>query len=141
MIEYLAAEKDSTKYKWQTRPTVYLCPSDIRPYSNYGQGGVSYGMNSLFGSEYNPFPAKREQVKVNRIKQPSQLTVGVETDYMSVTNPQTTVGLYTLNPTSYSFGIIRYHNDGSNFLFLDPHVAWEKEAKGYNEDPNRWCQW
>jgi prepilin-type processing-associated H-X9-DG protein len=131
----------SSKYKWQRSPTAYLCPSDVRPYSNYDKGGASYGMNAYLGVSYNPNPAKAGLRKISSIKKTSLLTLAVETDYMSVNNPKDDVTLYTLNPTSYSFGIIRYHNNSSNFLYADGHVKGDKQVKGYANDNARWCQW
>lgn len=146
--EYVGADGYiSGKFKWQRKPTVYLCPSDNRPYLNYGTGGASYGMNSCFGVTYNDLPAeKKGWRKIASIREPSLLTVMVETDYMSVSNPRLGTGLYTLNPLNYSFGIIRFHSGTSNFLYMDGHVDSKKQVLGYQDqgagsDPNRWYQW
>lgn len=149
--EYVGADGYiSGKFKWQRTPTVYRCPSDYRPYLNYsagGTGGASYGMNSCFGVTYNELPAeKRGWRKIASIREPSLLTVLVETDYMSVSMPRLGTGLYTLNPLNYSFGIVRLHSGTSNFLYMDGHVDSQRQVLGYQNqgagsDPTRWYQW
>ena len=137
-----SGKKIATKLKWKVKPTNLLCPSDDRPYLNYGHGGLSYGMPRTLGADFGAYyPGKPKWSKANQVRRPTKLTVFVETDYFYYTTPQTNATLYTRNLTGYSGAIMRYHSGRSNFTYLDGHVDNHKTVLDRAADPQRWFPW
>jgi len=146
---YVGIKGSGNNVNWKREATFYQCPSDMRYYGSvsatlYPRGGVSYGMNAYLGTKYCITQARPGWKKVTQVAQAAKLTVFVETEHMSVTNPRNQASLYGVNLTgAYSFGIMRYHNgmSSSNFGYLDGHVDNQKKALSWTEDKKRWCQW
>ena len=137
-----SGKKVGTKFKWKVKQSSYLCPSDDRPYLNYGHGGLSYGMTRPLSAQYGAYyPGKPKWHKAGQVRRPTRLNLFVETDYMYYSIPQTQATLYTRNMTSYSYAIVRYHSDRSNFSYLDGHVDSQKTVLDRAADPGRWFPW
>ena len=146
VTNYLESMPVGAKFDWKYKTTVYRCPSDDRTYgwaaaAYKDAGGTSYGMNAFLGYAYCPVAGKGDNRNLSALSDPAQLVLMTEVDYMAINNPKNAQTLYTYNPTSYSFGMPRYHNNGDNVLFGDGHVEWFQTIESYAEKPLLWCQW
>jgi len=128
---------------WTKKPSVFLCPSDRRPFGKFStapRGGTSYAMNYYLGEKWNPDVNSARFHKISEIKKVSKFVVLGEAEYACWLAGKDQTTLHILTGT-YPAGLPNYHGGGNNFLFLDGSVRWSIYFPSYAEDKEVWAPW
>ncbi len=122
--------------------TVFLCPSDTKPYytTSPSGAGLSYGMNGFLGNYAGADASMRDWVKSSQVKLPSQLGVLAEVSYYPTVNTwgngANPLTILPSDPNVFvnnSQYIVRYHNGTTNLLYYDGHVDQRMELRVCNK--------
>ena len=155
-------KSDSTPEVQAAREKVgqyFMCPTAASSWGYYQKKGytitghmfvpLSFAYNNYFNTILANGAASptdvREIKKVSQTRSPSSVAVlGEKWKYYSLINPESQVG-YTIRCTSHTvaagtrpYGLYACHPGGTNFLFVDGHVAQEKDD---SKSDSMWAGW
>lgn len=111
-------------YNWKTNLQPYIKTQEINRCPSRPQLPWYYGQGLNIGCS-NPYVQGIPLMSEAAIQSPASKILVVEWDRCNSGPPCGPPGFFSGGATSY-WAVCRIHNDGSNLLFCDGHVKWEK---------------